>query len=322
MRMRMAIAAAFLCVAATAARADDACMLKRVADLAIKSTANGDYVMPVTLDGKPQWFVIGLNAPFSVITGKFADAQGYTSHSLPRGISSIVRDDVVTQQTVVPDIALGPAHAKDFKMLRGGEHMARDTEIAGMIGLDLLANFDVELDLSHGHLRLFSQDHCEGKVVYWSDTSVVVPFHKDESGHFAIDMRLDGKDVTVDFVAAQGPALMPSRTSKRIFGLDVYSDGMVAQADGGETRYRYPFKSLSLGGIAISNPAIAIFPTNRECRPDPHDDNKARCYGQADLDLREAELRHLRLLFSFKEKKLYATAADAGADPAQQGHPP
>lgn len=311
MRMRMAVAAVLLFAVTAAARADDACTLKLVADLAIKAEADGRYIMPVTLDGQPHWFVVGLNVPFSAITGKFADAQGYKSHPLPHGISSGVMGDTMTQQTVVPDIALGPAHAKDFQMLRGGDHMAKDAEITGIVGLDLLANFDVELDLKHDHLRLFSQDHCKGRVVYWSDTSAVVPFDKDASGHFAFDMQLDGKEVTVDFVVTKGSATMPSRTAKRIFDLDGSSPGMEAHPVGDKTYYRYPFKSLSLGGIAISNPAIVIFPTSRECRPDPHDNTVARCYGEADLDLRGAELSHLRLFLSFKEKKLYATAADA-----------
>ncbi len=40
--------------------------------------------------------------------------------------------------------------------------------VVGVIGTDLLGKFDVDLDIAHKKLNLFSPDHCKGQVVYWT----------------------------------------------------------------------------------------------------------------------------------------------------------
>jgi hypothetical protein len=40
----------------------------------------------------------------------------------------------------------------------------------GILGMDFLSRFDIEPDVTKGKFNLYSQDHCPGQVVYWSDT--------------------------------------------------------------------------------------------------------------------------------------------------------
>ena len=59
--------------------------------------------------------------------------------------------------------------------------------------LDLLHNYDVDLDIDAGKFKLFSQDHCPGKVVYWpASTVTVVPIRVVRSGHIIVPVVLDG----------------------------------------------------------------------------------------------------------------------------------
>ena len=88
------------------------------------------------------------------------------------------------------------------------------------------------------------------------------------------------------------------------------------------TVYRYPFKTLIAGGLAIGNPEIRIDDNgDRESICDGsfqtnyygHYNNARiyRCFGSADLHLGIRELRSLRLIIAFSEHNLYLTAADA-----------
>jgi hypothetical protein len=92
----------------------------------------------------------------------------------------------------------------------------------------------------------------------------------------------------------------------------------------GPQTYAYPFKSLTLGDIAIANPKIEIIPDGKdtECDPDTRPSNKAliHCSGVVDVRLRSSELDALRLYIAFAEKMLYVTPADAKpttAEPAK-----
>ena len=312
--MRIAILAVLALAAATAARADDDCRLKQIGDYALKKGAGGDYLFPIEIAGQQRWFEVGLHNPFSAIRGEFADAQKFPSKDLPQGMTAQINGREVTQQVTVGEFHVGPARGANFNMFRVDSLLSNDPGVTGVAGMDLLANFDVELDLKNSRMRLFSQDHCRGEAVYWADRYAAVPFEKDRSGHFTFSMRLDGERVHVDFAVDTGAAEMDMNVAKRIFGLDETKPGMQAMHDGDGTSYRYPFKTLGLDGVQILNPAIFLVRrSGPECKPyHPSAEYQAKtCYGTADLTLRDAELRQMRLYFAFKEKTLYATPADA-----------
>ena len=317
--MRIAILAALALAAAMPARADDDCRLKQIADYTLTKAAGGDYLFPIEIGGQQRWFEVGLNTPFSAIKGDFADAQKFPSKDLPQGITAQVDGRAVTQQVTVGEFHVGPVRGAKFAMFRVDGLLSNDPSVIGIAGMDLLANFDVELDLKHSRMRLFSQDHCRGEAVYWADRYAMVPFEKDRSGHFTFSMRLDGERVHVDFAVDTGAAEMDMNVAKRIFGLDETKPGMQAVKDGGGTSWRYPFKTLGLDGVQILSPAIFLVRrAGPECKPyHPGAEYQGTtCYGTADLTLRDAELRQMRLYFAFKEQKLYATPADASLQTA------
>jgi hypothetical protein len=118
---------------------------------------------------------------------------------------------------------------------------------------------------------------------------------------------------------------MALSVAKRIFAITATSPGLVTtrrNADGAPTQFRYPFKSLSLGCVAILNPDIAIYddgPVDKNCDGRMHDvgDRVMKCLAVSDIQLTTTELRQLRLFFAFEEKMLYATAANpADTQPA------
>lgn len=74
-------------------------------------------------------------------------------------------------------------------------------ELSGTLGPSLLANYDVEIDPAHQKLNLFSQEHCAGKVVYWTRSAVAaVLIRLDDFLHIILPVTLDGQyfEATLD----------------------------------------------------------------------------------------------------------------------------
>jgi hypothetical protein len=296
------------------AMASDDCHLGQVASLKLTRASDGEYTIPLTVAGAERRFILGLNMPFSAISGRFADAQDLKTSKLPPDVWPNVDGEQVKQQVKIGEFAIGPVHGSDMHMLRVEKQPGGEDDVVGAAGLDLLENFDVELNLAESKVNLFSRDHCKGNVVYWADSYASVPFEKDRSGHIGFDMELDGKKVGVDFAVVDGPAAMGSGAFDRLFGLKEDSPGVTPAPDEGPGHFRYPFKSLSIEGVAVSNPAIVI---HHEAVPScpPHrradDLDMLQCFGGSDLRLHASVLTKLHLYFAFKEKMLYVTAADA-----------
>ena len=75
--------------------------------------------------------------------------------------------------------------------------------------LDALEAVDVELDLSHDKLNLFSRDHCAGEVVYWDASYSALPLVLQATGNIILKMILDSHPVEVGIATTRTHALMP-----------------------------------------------------------------------------------------------------------------
>jgi hypothetical protein len=103
---------------------------------------------------------------------------------------------------------------------------------------------------------------------------------------------------------------MGTVAAETIFGITESSPGFAAVSEGTEKLYRYPFKTLSMGGLTINNPAIFLYADkpSQQCQGKPYGFHV--CWGGSDIAMGMPEIRALRLLFSFDEKMLYITGAD------------
>ncbi|HTT98955.1 MAG TPA: hypothetical protein VMF58_12960 [Rhizomicrobium sp.] len=314
--MKRILCAAF-CVAAAlpahAAQKADKCVLPLVGALTLKRLPSGDYAIPVSVGGTERDFVLDMSAPFSAISGTLADQLGYKSVALPEGIEPHLNGEKIDHKVIVGEMGVGLSRGKDFEMLRANNPFRFGGEVAGVAGLDLLENFDVELDLNALKMNLISPNDCDNKV-YWAASYAEARLKKDVSGHITSEMELDDHRVTVDFDVSEGPSVIGSKTLKRLLDLTPQSPGMSEEVSDGDKVWRYPFKTLSLDGVVVNNPRISILNDDGpECRPEVQEvgGRTMRCFGLANLRLRAGPLKAMHLYFAFKDKKLYITAADA-----------
>jgi hypothetical protein len=120
------------------------------------------------------------------------------------------------------------------------------------------------------------------------------------------------------FSTIQQHGYMSMTVSNSLLGINGSSPQlkpMVPQPSSRPPLYTYPFKTLTVEGITISNPQIDLVYDNApECTGKPayaRMNVTETCYGGSDMLLGLSEMEKLHLYFSFAEHILYFTAADA-----------
>lgn len=282
--------AAMLCCAANADSKN--CHLGRFASLPITFDNVGLPTVPITIDGTPVSMLVDTGAEFSML-----DISVVVKFKLPEGASGhtemLFGGQWSRMATRVPVFEIGEStvdkHA--FVVSTDGTFVAPSD---GDLAADVLAAFDLDFDFASGTLNFMSQDHCPGKVVYWTKGGyAAAPFDMDKDDrHIRIDVLLDGKTVS---------AVLDTGSNWSTMSLEAAQDIFKLQAAPG--RAVHIFKELTLQGVTVNNPEIVLVPDDQS--------KVLHVHGQPDMILGMDVLRTLHLYIAYKEHMLYATDADA-----------
>jgi hypothetical protein len=247
----MKMKAAFVCATlfASAASAQD-CSMEQIASLSIAPQPDGTIAVPADVNGKHVLLAVAMQAPHTALNADYVrqagmEALGTGVQLRQLGLGHFSFDDVG-----VATIASSPAGT------------------AGVLGIDTLREYDVEIDFKSAKLNLFAKQHCTGNVVYWTNSYTVVPFSVDAGGRVVAQMALDGKPVSVAVSTAPGHLAMRSMSTPAAY------------------------KTLGIGAISLSNPQVA---SANDVDPG------------ADMRIGLDDLKMLHLFFAFSENKLYVT---------------
>src|SRR5262249_46637795 len=136
----------------------------------------------------------------------------------------------------------------------GGPDIPGDQPI-GLIGSEILRNYDLDFDFAAAKLNLIEPDHCKGKVVYWpAQTIATIPFEVGRGFQIRLPLLVDGKPMTALLDTGASVSGMSIDTAKRIFRIDPLSAGLEKVrgtfAYFYETEvYRTQFRSITLNGV-------------------------------------------------------------------------
>ena len=320
MRNFLVLAAALLAVSAVSALADDKCQLKRYAVIPFETDENAQIYVPATLGGRSTRLMLDTGSFWSLITEDLANALNLkpktSNYVQMRDAAGTKLDKIVS----VPDVSIGALSYGAADFFVGGADAGRTIEqLGGLYGQNLLTQVDLEIDNAAKTISLFSQDHCRGDGVYWTDEAVTLQYkraaalqplgtlirqqvNKDQIDPPIVGADMEGEQVSVLFDTGAANTAMDLELARRRFGIEPSSPGVkpagkvyVASGDAVET-YSYTFKSLTIAGIRFENVPVLL--------------GKFRESLQIVLGMHE--LKHLHLYFSFKEGMIYVTGADAG----------
>jgi hypothetical protein len=290
-------------------------------DLVPSSDHTAEFI-PVTIKDKQKLMLLDTGGGFSEMTSQAADEFG-----LSRGHAAYEQYNVSGERSsdfVRAPLQIGSLKASEFKLIVAPENSViyDDPRFAGIIGPDILALADVDVDFGTDKLNLISPDHCAGKVIYWPASAVaVVPMTLIWNGHIVIQVKLDGHLERAFLDTGASNTTLVQATAESTYGLkmgspDAPEDGALQDRPNLRT-YHHTFKTLEFEGISVSNPQVELI-------PDPDwwigSESAAPSVGSHLPSLHRDEsgvtmligmnvLRHFHLYIAYKESKLYITPA-------------
>jgi len=309
------------------------CSLAQMASLDMTIFPDGRFAVPVSVNGTAHEFMVDTSGVYTEISEPAAQKLGLKeteTNATMYGIGGKVK----IYATRVDSFKIGNNEAKGFHLaVNASKEFSGEKEpspgaivIDGLLAPDFLNLFDVELDFSAKKMNLFSQDHCPGKVTYWTRGGFAqLPFHYTGGTiamvpHIDIEMTLDGQSMTTDLDTGSANSWLRQSAASRIFGIDDKSPGVVKSPLSNDKfpMLRKQFTSLTMDGLTVQNPQIDLIADVEENAFRMDHSEKSRddpVYGAnfslEPLTLGMNVLSKLHLYIAYKEHKIYATSADA-----------
>ena len=292
----------------------------------------GVPVLPVTIGGVEKKLVLSTEAPFSEISQPAI--QELKLNTLKAAASVIDNGGHKSDRYVIlPSLQIGQAKADAMKFMvrpAPGPMNPRDAEVVGVLAPDILENYDVDIDFVGRKLQLVSNDHCDGKVVYWqADKVAVVPMTLTERKIF-VNVVLDGKPLRAVINTAAPIGNVNQDIAEDKFGFDPKSPDarQVGMINGDPNRkvYRKQFQTLAFEGVTIANPELNIVPDELRARlVNKNNRTGSLVRGDArlpDVTIGMSILRRMHVYIAYRERKVYLTeAAGAAAQPPADAQP-
>jgi hypothetical protein len=332
---------------ATPALAEDCGPLALISSLPL--TPDGQRVLvPATINGQPEKMLFSTAGGVTTINQKTVEALNLdTMHT---GARLLDAGGNASEQYVGVDFKLGDLENKDIQfMITPNPEAGGSNETAGVLAIDIMSHYDVELDLSEGKINLFSQKHCDGHVIYWHPAAVAVlpitlekPREVTIQGHLRpiarravhiwVDIMLDGKPFRAAINTGTARSTISEKAAKYVLDVSSDSPGAVKlppmNGGSGPQPFGYAFKTLTFDSVTVTNPHMVVVPDLIGSKdPDNTINTDSRVHRQyddlgADITIGMDVLKKLRTYIAFGERKLYVTPATtvaaADAAPASQ----
>lgn len=304
------LSVACLLMASQGAVADEQCTLTRLTQVDLTYDPSGGPLIPATINGQERSMLVDTGSIFSTVTEQTVDDLHLKTEEAPMRMFQLADGKSIDSSANVKEIIIGEMRGKDWPFLVIPRGEPGSDRWAGTVGPDVMGNYDVEFDFGAGKFALYSHDHCPGKVVYWTrDGYASLPVSLGRmDDHIRLTATLDGKPLNVLIDTGTSMSVMNFATAHELFGIAPNDPALInacplcpaGSAERGAVRY--PFKSLSFGGVTVLGPNINLYPDTLKGLGTDEEDQ---------MIVGMTILKQLHLYLSYKEKTLYVTGANA-----------
>ncbi len=243
------------------------CVARPVASLPLGFVGNVPFVN-ATLDGHPVALMIDLGSNYSVLTEAAA-----TRLQLPRtpvdirmmvGVGGFSRRLAATAD----HLRIGALDRPDQRFEVADARLGTlKIPIDGLIGLDVLRRFDLDLDMPHARVALNKPSGCDGPPPGWEASAVRVPVRNPVPGNtlMGLPATLDGRDVTALLDSGASMTMIGGEAARHAgytAGTDASGPPVALAGVGDEhpTATRYRIRSLGAGGDTVANGLFMVGP--------------------------------------------------------------
>jgi predicted aspartyl protease len=294
--------AAFVSCAAPGAAADDRpCNVIRVASLDMSTDEAGGLEVPMSVGGRTVNLLIDTGGVDSMLSESVV-----ANLKLPvMGIFDVrvimFGGIPITKRTYAHDVDFGGLKAPRMYFLVAPNSVLPEGA-DGFLAPDVMRAYDDEFDFGNARFNLFLQKHCKANLAYWTkEDHSEIPFALDGAGHMRFVIALDGRNIRADLDTGASRSFLNLEEAEDLFGFNE-GDPRLETLEKTSTGhvYRYPFKTLSFGGVSVTNPDLMLVSRRDERMP-----------GGPTMLLGMGILRQLHMYIAYGEKTLYVTAASA-----------
>ncbi len=187
----LATLAALCANSAFAADAPKPCPLQQAISLDMTTETDGSVSVPMMLNGKPFMMGVDTGSVYTSIKYETAEELG-----LPLALTSggsFMNNIKTNEMANLNSLSLGKIETAWPVLVI--PNFIRPWQ-AGLLGQDVMRDFDVEIDFYHSKLNLFLHNTCTTDAAYWTNGPVaVLPFEVNNNQHIVVDAVLDGKEV-------------------------------------------------------------------------------------------------------------------------------
>jgi len=223
-------------------------------------TVQGLALVNARINGAPASLVLDTGAERSILSPDAAKRIGVTGrydfNRTLRGIGNVIRTgDARLESFILGDVAL--SHPRILVGPIG--NIGAD----GLLGADLLGDFDLELDLRRAQLTLYDRVECEGLRPPWTGPFVTLETTRSLSRHPFFPVEIDGHTLsaTID-TGAQRTAMSASVAAPAgVSAAALAADPVAAMKGVGGEILRaavHQFRSFSVGGDAFRGPVLVV----------------------------------------------------------------
>ena len=229
------------------------CRLQPVADLPATLTQKGIEVTAQVNRVNTQ-LVVDTGAELTLLTAATVKSLLLARSQLT--VSELIGvGGAVSNADVYADLQLGTA---DFQR----RFVVADLPgMSGLIGGDLLSHYDVEIDLSGRHVRLWKASTCSANDLPWSGLRAAVPVHVTWGDRLIVTVTLNGKQVDALLDTGSAISLLQTEAAREIGATTVSADPEVpVHGVAGSTILvrLHRFGSMRIGDDQIDGPEIGV----------------------------------------------------------------
>lgn len=243
--------------------ANSAC---RYVEQASLDVAHSDRSALATVDGELNWQAVkfGLDTGLdnTLLLRGAVEKQGLTPLRTRRQLQGIGGSTSIFL-VKVKDIAIGDAHAKNLQIQ--AVDALENTGAAGMIGVDFLMQYDVDLNLADHRIKLFRAEHCQDKALaYWDKDASSIPMeYFGDARRPRVQVKLNGQTIWALIDSGAAESSVDLDTARRL-GMSTDAsrvvDGGEATGFGTNTRklWNMTFDSFAIGDEVVQHPRLAV----------------------------------------------------------------
>ena len=171
---------------------------------------------------------------------------------------------IVTSRTVFANIELGGFETRrEVPVVGTPVRVPEGTPLAGIIGADLLSNYDLEISFPERRVRLWRVRDCTGDYTGWAGRHWSVPLRRTTAGRLMLSVTLDGQQLTAMLDTGSNATMLGSDGARRL-GLSEASmaadpSGFSRGVDANLLQSRlHRFNTLTIGPETLSGPRLAV----------------------------------------------------------------